>query len=143
MAPVDPLLNAPLGIAATEAPRRQQLEALLRQLGLVDRLDALTETTCGVVFAMFDGLAAARHAERVRIREYAELIARGSLPTDLAGVQALLDLGWGSHPVYDVGGEAQEVIKRLRALYVSEMAKRVKRMLRMWQNEEWVQDDVA
>ena len=144
--PVDPLLAAPLGLDRAQAPRRDQIEALLGQLGLVDRVDSLSDTTCQVVEAMFDGLAAARGAESVRLKEYAELIARGSLPSDLAGVQALLDFGWGDHPLHEVDGEAQDIVKRLRALYVSEMAKRLRRMLRAWENARWVHDadsDVA
>ena len=136
--PVDPLLVVPLQLPGPEAPRRVQITALLTQLGLSDELDRLADSTCAVVLAMFDGLAAARHADEVRVKEYAELIARGSLPTDLAAVQALLDLGWGDLAVHDLDGEAQAVVKRLRALYVTEMAKRLKRMLRAWDTEHCV-----
>jgi len=144
--PVDPLLAAPLDLTRPEAPRRDQIEALLQRLGLSDRSELLSDSTCHVVFNMFDGLATARGARSVRLKEYAELIARGSLPSDMAGGQALLDFGWGDHPPHQVDGEAQDIVKRLRALHVSEMTKRIRRMLRAWENARWVHDadaDVA
>lgn len=140
--PIDPVLVEPLDLFGSRAQRRHQVEALARQLHLDHRLDrGCEESTWRLLFRMIEPLVDAREKVRIDVHQRASWITLGGEHVTVSisdAAQAVVDLGWSHETVHTA--PALDALQEIRGIYVTQMTKRVKDMLRRWEKAGWVSD---
>ena len=146
--PIDPLLHEPLELYGSQARRRTQADALLRQLGFDLRLEdgRISDSTRGLALKMLPRLIDTLDRRRCSIPRRAEAVAEDTRTREagqvdsLVGVQAMLDLGWG-HETLPPGSTLRDAVSHvLPARFEECMATRVLQLLRRWERKGWVSD---